>query len=204
MSIYSFPVIELTDDQPKIIQVEGLLRLLLKHDKQLYLNHGKTVSQMANYGGLGWIEVLAILEARPVNSDDSEVMAKTVVLIKLEANERRVALEREALRLEDERRETADRLERARVLGLRPKFLEVTAHCSDLCSLTLLSATRETIVEQEDGYVPEHLGIGGDDDVELTIDLDTGMIVGWKRPSDTALRRFIHRATTDHDDDDDD
>lgn len=33
--------------------------------------------------------------------------------------------------------------------------------------------------EERDGYVPDGLGIGGGDDVELEIDIDTGQIIGW-------------------------
>jgi hypothetical protein len=29
------------------------------------------------------------------------------------------------------------------------------------------------------GYVPEGMCIGGGDDVQLTIDVDTGQIIGW-------------------------
>jgi len=37
-----------------------------------------------------------------------------------------------------------------------------------------------------DGYVPDFLGKHGDY-VKLTIDLDTGQVVDWKKPSDEEL-----------------
>jgi len=33
--------------------------------------------------------------------------------------------------------------------------------------------------KEHQGYVPHDIGIGGGDDVELEIDIDTGQIVGW-------------------------
>jgi hypothetical protein len=54
-----------------------------------------------------------------------------------------------------------------------PKIMTVQAHCSDLCNITFPNGN------EHDGYVPSGIGIGGDDDIYLKIDVNTGMIVGW-------------------------
>lgn len=198
-----FPIIELDSDQFEIVRVKDLNRLLFLHTKQSLVNHGKTVMQMEHEGGLGWIEVLAILQDRPVDVNDSESDAKTMVLGMLAEYQQKLIDQERADRLEAERRIEEDRREAKRKKSLRPRFLEVSAHCSDLCDVALLSEQRETIAER-DGYVPCGLGIGGGDDVTLTIDLDTGMIVGWKRPTDKALKRFIERGDEEDDDEDED
>lgn len=64
--------------------------------------------------------------------------------------------------------------------------LKFQAHCDDRFVAFAKDADGNIIAETE-GYVPSDLGIGGSDDVELEIDLNTGMILNWKRPSDWAL-----------------
>jgi hypothetical protein len=59
----------------------------------------------------------------------------------------------------------------------------INAKCSDLCFAQLKDGDGKVIAEH-DGYVPalmpeEHFG----DYVELDIDLETGTILNWKRPS---------------------
>jgi hypothetical protein len=58
----------------------------------------------------------------------------------------------------------------------------ISAKCSDLCSASLMN--NEETVAEHDGYVPalmpdEHCG----DYVILDIDLETGTILNWKRPT---------------------
>lgn len=69
------------------------------------------------------------------------------------------------------------------------RILEITAKCSDLFGATLLE---EGIQRREyDGYVPDwfpnptlvHYG----DYVELDIDIDTGKILNWKKPTQKQL-----------------
>lgn len=57
------------------------------------------------------------------------------------------------------------------------EYLHITAHGRDLNNITH-EKDFEEILELE-GYVPFNLGIGGGDDVEITVDIDTGQIVGW-------------------------
>ena len=47
------------------------------------------------------------------------------------------------------------------------------AHCSDCFSMILPNG------KEIYGYVPRGIGIGGGDDVELDIDIETGQIIGW-------------------------
>ncbi len=191
MSI-AFPVIEVTGNDFEITHIANLGTLLSLHGEQLYVNHGvKTLHEMAKQGGLGWIEILAILEDRIVNPNDSQLHAKATVTNLLADHNARIQTEIET---EVVMRQHFDQSEQTRRLALRPRYLTVFAHCKDLCTVTLTSGQNETIVEY-DGYVPRGLGIGGGDDVELTIDLNNGMIVGWKSPSKKALRNFIREST---------
>ena len=65
--------------------------------------------------------------------------------------------------------------------------IRVCAKCSDLCNVQLLPGLNGEGVSEHDGYVPswlpnsevEHYG----DYVELDIDLATGQILNWKRPT---------------------
>jgi len=59
----------------------------------------------------------------------------------------------------------------------------INAKCADLCYAELKDSTGKTVAEHN-GYVPalmpeDHYG----DYVELEIDLETGVILNWKRPS---------------------
>jgi hypothetical protein len=66
-------------------------------------------------------------------------------------------------------------------------ILRVSAKCSDLCHIAMLPGLDGEGVSEHDGYVPswfpnpdvEHYG----DYVELEIDLATGQILNWKRPT---------------------
>lgn len=71
------------------------------------------------------------------------------------------------------------------------KVISFTAKCSDMFAGQLLDDAGEVIVEH-DGYVPrwfpgEHYG----DYVELDIDIETGQILNWKKPSAEVLQTWI-------------
>lgn len=58
------------------------------------------------------------------------------------------------------------------------RYLSFMAHCRDCFVGTLL--TKDGVpLDETQGYVPDNLGIGGGDSVQLTIDLETGTIVNW-------------------------
>lgn len=69
--------------------------------------------------------------------------------------------------------------------------LSVCAKCSDMFNATLTDENGKTLKEH-DGYVPsmmpgEHFG----DYVEIDIDIATGQILNWKKPTKATIDRFI-------------
>jgi len=59
-----------------------------------------------------------------------------------------------------------------------PKILRLQAQCFDKCVVTFIDSKANTILEQR-GYVPYDMCIGGGDDIELEIDVETGRTVNW-------------------------
>lgn len=76
------------------------------------------------------------------------------------------------------------------LLMKNPKTIQICAKCADLFSATLIG-TDETGMEirkDYDGYVPDFMpGKHCGDYVELTIDLATGKIENWRKPTATQL-----------------
>ena len=76
----------------------------------------------------------------------------------------------------------------------KPKrILSISAKCSDLFSAFLYKDNK--LVGEYDGYVPdfmptEHFG----DYVSLEIDIDTGAIVNWKKPTQAELKKCFKGA----------
>ena len=69
------------------------------------------------------------------------------------------------------------------------RILHISAKCSDLFSGTLQEMGQPH--RNYDGYVPSFLTTDGDEDyVSLSIDVDTGKILNWKRPSQKTLAIF--------------
>lgn len=54
------------------------------------------------------------------------------------------------------------------------KTFEFTAKCRDLFDAT-------TKTGYYDGYVPDNLGIGGGDYLSISVDIETGCIIGWNK-----------------------
>ena len=72
------------------------------------------------------------------------------------------------------------------------KTLKIHLKVSDRFTASLESSTGTEIFEQGDGYVPgfmpgEHYG----DYVILDIDIDTGQITNWKKPSAEQVQEWI-------------
>ena len=63
------------------------------------------------------------------------------------------------------------------------KTLRIQAHCNDCFHLDIEHRGEE---REYDGYVPSFFG-SGSDDIRLEIDVRTGMIIGWKPPTDEDL-----------------
>jgi hypothetical protein len=70
-------------------------------------------------------------------------------------------------------------------------ILRIVAKCSDNCYASL--ETKDgTILKERNSYVPEMMpGEHYGDYVEIDIDIATGKILNWKKPSEAALNRFI-------------
>lgn len=69
------------------------------------------------------------------------------------------------------------------------KIISISAKCSDLFNATLLEDNK--VLGEYTGYVPDwfpgqHYG----DYVELKIDVDTGLILNWKKPTKKDLVMF--------------
>lgn len=56
----------------------------------------------------------------------------------------------------------------------------IMAKCSDLCSFKI-EDQNIILASQDQGYVPEGLGLGGGDYLEIEVDVDSGKILNWNR-----------------------
>lgn len=75
-------------------------------------------------------------------------------------------------------------------LDLKPSVIEISAKCSDLFSAQVKDAENNTLIDYY-GYVPnffpdDHYG----DYVMLNIDINTGKILNWKKPSESQLNQL--------------
>jgi hypothetical protein len=78
-----------------------------------------------------------------------------------------------------------------KTVTVKATTLRIHAKCSDMCSAELLDQDGLRIHES-DGYVPgfmpgEHYG----DYVILDIDIETGVIKNWKKPTKAAIQEWI-------------
>jgi len=72
-------------------------------------------------------------------------------------------------------------------MGKEKRVLKTSAKCSDLFYARLEVDGKE--VANHDGYVPDFMpGQHYGDYVELDIDIDTGQILNWKRPTKVELK----------------
>ena len=76
---------------------------------------------------------------------------------------------------------------------LTPAVLEICGKTSDLCFASLQTKSGE-VIKEHDGYVPdmmpgEHYG----DYIMINIDINTGKIINWKKPTAAALKKFIEQ-----------
>lgn len=61
-----------------------------------------------------------------------------------------------------------------------PKFVTVSAWARDLHTISFADRDNYELHEHQ-GYMPSGLQLGSGDETTLTIDVDTGMIVGWNK-----------------------
>ena len=70
------------------------------------------------------------------------------------------------------------------------QVISINAKCSDLFSASLTKDGHH--VGEYDGYVPDFMpGQHYGDYVELQIDVDTGKILNWKKPSQAELNKVF-------------
>jgi hypothetical protein len=67
------------------------------------------------------------------------------------------------------------------------KTISFYAKCSDLCGGNIVNDSQNTF--EFDGYPPKFLGDGNG--INLEIDLETGHILNWKKPSDDDIVEFL-------------
>lgn len=70
------------------------------------------------------------------------------------------------------------------------KVLRICAKCVDACSIIFLDEDGNPAREDHDGYVPDyfpekHYG----DYIEFDIDVETGKILNWKKPTQKEMLR---------------
>lgn len=71
----------------------------------------------------------------------------------------------------------------------KAKVAKVVAKCSDLCYVELTDENGKTVATHN-GYVPEFMpGEHYGDYVEIDIDLATGRILNWKKPTAKVLAK---------------
>lgn len=69
------------------------------------------------------------------------------------------------------------------------RLMTFGAKCSDLFNIYI-----EHLSIDHNGYVPDGLGIGGGDYIEMTVDMDTGQIQDWKPITDEDAVEAIEEA----------
>lgn len=84
-------------------------------------------------------------------------------------------------------------LEIEKKVKVQAKILKIQLKVSDRFSALLLDQDGQIIHDQDDGYVPgfmpgEHYG----DYVYLDIDIDTGIVMNWKKPTKAAIQKWIN------------
>ena len=73
---------------------------------------------------------------------------------------------------------------------MKPRVWNVIAKCNDMCNIVVLDTDGDRMLEYS-GYVPRNIGIGGGEYIRLQIDIETGQILNWKRPSDDELEKLL-------------
>ena len=73
------------------------------------------------------------------------------------------------------------------------KTISLCVKCSDRFAYSIKDQDGATIFEQDDGYVPGFMpGMHHGDYVMLDIDLDTGVITNWKKPTAEQIEEAIN------------
>lgn len=67
------------------------------------------------------------------------------------------------------------------------KTIKLSAHCQDRSEVIGKDANGREVVRTEPYYMRSQFGLGSGDYVELEVDIETGQILNWKKPSDEDL-----------------
>jgi hypothetical protein len=70
-------------------------------------------------------------------------------------------------------------------------ILSISSKSSDLNSIRFKDKNGKVTEGGDYSYVPEGIGIGGGDYVEMDIDMETGQILNWKPVSDAKVVESI-------------
>lgn len=75
---------------------------------------------------------------------------------------------------------------------MKAKVLSICGKTSDLCS-AILKDEAGNVLKEHDGYVPKMMpGQHYGDYIEIDIDIETGKILNWKKPTLQQINDFIN------------
>lgn len=74
-------------------------------------------------------------------------------------------------------------------MPLEPHFIKILGKCDDRFNMRFLDTNQSELGIYE-GYVPSWVGLGGGDYINLTIDVNTGQIVGWNEKIAREIREL--------------
>ena len=76
---------------------------------------------------------------------------------------------------------------------MKKKTIVISAKCSDMFWAQLNDSDGYVVGEEVNGYVPEGLEIQGDSDdyVSFELDVETGKLVGYRKPSEETLKKIF-------------
>ncbi len=81
-----------------------------------------------------------------------------------------------------------------KMVEVEAKILKLHLKVCDMFCATLCDQDGEEIFEQDDGYVPEFMPEQHHGDyVMLNIDIETGQITNWIKPSEADLQKWINK-----------
>ena len=83
-------------------------------------------------------------------------------------------------------------INKTEIVKVNVKTLKIHLKVSDQFTASLESSTGTVLHQQDDGYVPSFMpGQHYGDYVILDIDIDTGMITNWKKPTPEDIESWI-------------
>lgn len=80
---------------------------------------------------------------------------------------------------------------------MKAKTIKICGKCSDLCSISIHDANDYRLGSDAGGYVPSFMPDGGDDYIDLEIDIETGRILNWTVPTEQELSNGMKGADSD-------